>query len=82
MAGGRGFLIQQIILQISLYNENLFDSKMVPKRADVNVSPKICNMIFRKWGAVWYFSENSSVLVALGFPYFCWYQEITHFTTL
>ena len=36
--GGRGgsFPIQKIILQISLYIEDIFDSKIVPKCADVN----------------------------------------------
>ena len=35
-------------VQISLYIEDIFDSKIVPKHADVNVSPKIFNMIFQK----------------------------------
>ena len=34
--GGGSFPIKKIILQI----DAIFDSKMVPKRADVNVSPK------------------------------------------
>ena len=41
----------KIILQISLYIEDIFDSKIVPKCTDVDVSPKICNyMNFWKWG--------------------------------
>ena len=40
----------------------------------MNFGKKIRNMIFRKWGgggstAVWNFSENSSVLGGLSFPY-------------
>ena len=49
--GGQGVISgPKIILQISLYIEDIFDSKIVLKRADVDVSPKICNMIFQKWG--------------------------------
>ena len=62
----------KIILQISFYIEDIFCSKMVPKRAEVEVSSKICNIIFLKKrgesNAVWNFSENSSVLVNLDFP--------------
>ena len=63
-----------IILQISFYIEDILDSKIEPKRADVDVSLKYVQYDLRKWGgrgskAVWNFSENSSVLVAKVFPY-------------
>ena len=40
----------KIILQISLYIEDIFDSKIVPKCADVDASPKHVHYVFRKWG--------------------------------
>ena len=61
------FPIHKFILQISLYSEDIFDCQIVPKLADVDVSPIICNMFLE---AFWNFSEHSSVLVAAGFPYF------------
>ena len=55
---------QKIILHISLYIEDIFDSKIVPKLQTSMCPQKICNMIFRKCGggegtkAVWIFSKN------------------------
>ena len=38
--GGGSFPIQKVILPTSLHIEDIFDIKIVPKRADVDVSPK------------------------------------------
>ena len=35
---------------MSLYIEDIFDSKSVPKRTGVDVSPEICNTISQKRG--------------------------------
>ena len=38
----------KIMLQISLFIKDIFKSKIVPKRTNINVSPTICNKIFWK----------------------------------
>ena len=48
---GESFPIPKIMLQIFLYIEDIFDSKTVPKRADIDVSPRNLQHDFPKmWG--------------------------------
>ena len=60
------------MFQNLLYIEDIFNSKTVPKRTNVDVSPKKLQHFFRKWGGGGFKSrvelENSSILVRGGFP--------------
>ena len=42
--------LKNYIAKMSLYIEDIFDSKSVPKRTGVDVSPEICNTISQKRG--------------------------------